>query len=117
MFSQYIASVSVAVAFVIFCVEVLRRGYVQEKFAISWLTASLVALILALFPKITMELSSLLSIKTPVNFLFFFSITFLAAIVIQLILEIGRMKIQIQVLAEKIAQGTIRKPHTERDND
>jgi hypothetical protein len=113
MFSQYFASVFVAVAFVIFCFEVLRRGYVQEKFAVSWLTASVVALILALFPTATKELSSFLSIKTPSNFLFFFSITFLAFINIQLILEMGRMKIQIQALAEKLAQNTIRKPPQE----
>jgi hypothetical protein len=113
MFSQYFASVFVAVAFVIFCFEVLRKGYVQEKFAISWLTASLVALILALFPTATKELSSLFSIKTPSNFLFFFSITFLAVINMQLILEMGRMKIQIQALAEKFTQNTFRKPPQE----
>ena len=110
MFSQYFTSALVAIAFVIFCFEVLRRGYVQEKFAISWLAASLVALILALFPSATKELSDFLSIKTPINFLFFFAITFLAVINMQLILEMGKMKIQIQVLAEKLAQSTIRKP-------
>lgn len=113
MFSQYFASVFVAVTFVVFCFEVLRRGYVQEKFAVSWLTASLMALILALFPTVTKELSDFLSIKTPSNFLFFFSITFLAVINIQLILEMGRMKIQIQALAENFAQNTIRKPSQE----
>lgn len=113
MLTQYSFSVLVAVVFVIFCFEVLRRGYIQEKFAVSWLASSVAALVFAIFPPLVKELSGFLSIKTPINFLFFISITFLAVTNIQLIFEMGKMKQQIQLLAEKLAQSSIRNPSKE----
>jgi hypothetical protein len=110
MLSQYLVSVSVGILLVVFCAEILRRGHVPEKFAITWLLASILALVLALFPVLVEDLAKLFSIKTPINFLFFFSIAFLALINMQVILELGKLKARVQVLAEKFAENSIQRP-------
>jgi hypothetical protein len=84
-----------------------------EKFALTWLIASIFSLMLAVFPRIIDSLASNLSIKTPTNFIFFFSIIFLAIINMQIMRELGRQGVQIKILAEKLAEHSIRQPRDE----
>ncbi|CAN2171166.1 Protein of unknown function DUF2304 [Candidatus Nanopelagicaceae bacterium] len=113
MLSQYAVSILVGLSLVIFCIEILRRDYIQEKFAITWLLVSSLSLIFAVFPSMVERLANTLSIKTPSNFIFFFAIVFLAVINMQIILELGRLRVQIKLLAKKLAESTIQGPENE----
>jgi hypothetical protein len=115
MLPQYFVSIFVGTFLVIFCIEILRRNSIEEKYAITWLFVSFLALIFALFPGFVEKLSSALSIKTPSNFIFFFAIVFLAIINMQIILEVGRNKSQIKILVEKIAELSIQHPKNEKN--
>jgi hypothetical protein len=113
MLSQYMVGILVGLFLVFFCIEILRRDYIPEKFAFTWLLASSLSLIFAVFPSVVEVLASALSIKTPSNFVFFFSIAFLALINMQIILEMGRQRAQIKILAEKLAEYSIQQPRDE----
>jgi len=115
MLSQYTVGILVGLSLVIFCIEILRRDHIHEKFAATWLVVSCASLIFAIFPTLTKKMANLLSIKTPSNFIFFFAIVFLAIINMQVILELGRQKTQIRILAEKLAERSIQLPKKESD--
>lgn len=114
MLSQYFVSILVGTFLVIFCIEILRRNFIEEKYAITWLFVSALALVFAVFPRVVEKLSNTLSIATPSNFVFFFAIVFLAIINMQIILELGKSKAKIQTLAEKFAELTIQHPKNEK---
>ena len=114
MLSQYFVSIFVGTSLVVFCIEILRRNFIEEKYAITWLLVSFLALMFAVFPGIVEKLSNILSIKTPSNFVFFFAILFLAIINMQIILELGRSKVQIKILAEKFAELSIQHPKNKK---
>jgi len=114
MLPQYFVSIFIGMLLVIFCIEILRRNFIEEKYAITWLFVSFLALVFAVFPAIVEKLSNALSIKTPSNFIFFFAIVFLAIINMQIILELGRNKAQIKILAEKLAEASIQHPKNEK---
>ena len=107
-------SILVGTFLVIFCIEILRRNFMEEKYAITWLFVSTLALVFAIFPGVVEKLSNALSIKTPSNFVFFFAIVFLAIINMQIIVELGRSKAQIKILAEKFAELSIHHPKNEK---
>ncbi len=114
MLPQYFVSIAIGIFLVIFCIEILRRNYVDEKYALTWLFVSFLSLVFAAFPAIAEKLSNVLSIKTPSNFVFFFAILFLAIMNMQIILELGRNKAQIKILAEKLAEVSIKHPKNEK---
>jgi hypothetical protein len=114
MLPQYFVSIFIGMFLVIFCIEILRRNFIEEKYAITWLFVSFLGLVFAVFPAIVEKLSNTLSIKTPSNFVFFFAIVFLAIINMQIILELGRNKAQIRILAEKLAEASIQHPKNEK---
>ena len=84
-------------------IELLRRKFLREKYAIVWLAMAVALLAAAIFPENVNKLSSLLGFQYLSNFvLFFLSITNLF-IAMQLSLSIGKSENQIQTLAEELA--------------
>lgn len=84
-------------------IELLRRKFLREKYAIVWLAMAISLVLAALFPELVNRISNFLGFQILSNFvLFFFSIiNFLIAM--QLSLSIGKSENQIQTLAEEIA--------------
>jgi hypothetical protein len=83
--------------------ELLRRRAVREKYAAIWIIFSSIILVLSIFPEILETISKMLGIRVPSNLLFFLGIVFLAFVVMQLSLEVGKLEGESQELALEVA--------------
>lgn len=92
-----------AVVTLVFIVDLLRRGIMQEKYAVIWLLFAGTALFFALVPPARIWVSQLLGVAEPVNLLFFATIVLLVLVGIQLSYELSRHEARIRRLAEEIA--------------
>lgn len=101
----------------VFVFWLLRRGSLQEKYAVLWLGVSGVALVLAIFPAILRAVTTALGVETPSNLLFFVTIVLLLLVAIQLSYELSRHEARIRRLAEEVAllDEEIRALRDERD--
>lgn len=98
-----ITSVFAGIALTVAVFELLRRKYLREKYAFIWfafgtfITASLI------FPKLLMDLSSLLGFHVFSNFVFAVFVAALIFFVMQLSMEISKAERDVERLAEEIA--------------
>lgn len=92
-----------AVITLVFIVDLLRRGILQEKYAVIWLLFAGSALVFAVVPPLRVWLSQLLGVAEPVNLLFFGTIVLLVLVAIQLSYELSRHEARIRRLAEESA--------------
>jgi hypothetical protein len=102
MTAQILGVVASLLTFV-FVFWLLRRGSLQEKYAVLWLGVSGVALLLAIFPGILRAVTTALGVETPSNLLFFVTIVLLLLVAIQLSYELSRHEARIRRLAEEVA--------------
>jgi hypothetical protein len=102
MTAQLLGVVAALLTFV-FVFWMLRRGSLQEKYAVLWLGVSGVALILAIFPGLLRWITDVLGVETPSNLLFFVTIVLLILVSIQLSFELSRHEAKIRRLAEEVA--------------
>ncbi len=87
----------------VFVFLMLRRGSLQEKYAVLWLGVSGTALVLAIFPGLLRWITDVLRIETPSNLLFFVTIVLLILVAVQLSYELSRHEARIRRLAEEVA--------------
>lgn len=87
----------------VFVFVLLRRGVLQEKYAVLWLTVSGIALIAAIFPGFLRWVSDVLGVQTPSNLLFFITVVLLVLVSVQLSYELSRHEMRIRRLAEEVA--------------
>jgi len=118
MTAQILGVVASLLTFV-FVFWLLRRGSLQEKYAVLWLGVSGVALVLALFPGILRWVTDLLRVETPSNLLFFVTIVLLLLVAVQLSYELSRHEARIRRLAEEVAllQQEITESREPRDGE
>lgn len=102
MTAQILGIVASLLTFV-FVFWLLRRGSLQEKYAVLWLGVSGMALLLALFPGALRWVTTALGIETPSNLLFFVTIVLLLLVAVQLSYELSRHEARIRRLAEEVA--------------
>jgi hypothetical protein len=84
-------------------IELLRRKFLREKYAIVWLAMAVALIAAAIFPENVNKLSSLLGFQYLSNFVLFFLSIINLFIAMQLSLSIGKSENQIQTLAEELA--------------
>jgi len=102
MTAQILGIVAALLTFV-FVFWMLRRGSLQEKYAVLWLGVSGAALVLAIFPGLLRWVTDLLGVETPSNLLFFVTIVLLILVAVQLSYELSRHEARIRRLAEEVA--------------
>ena len=102
MTAQILGVIAALLTFV-FVFWMLRRGSLQEKYAVLWLAVSGVALVLAIFPGILRWITDVLGVETPSNLLFFVTIVLLILVAVQLSYELSRHEARIRRLAEEVA--------------
>jgi len=84
-------------------VQLLRTRRVREKYASTWIAVGLVTAVLALFPRLLADVSSLVGIATPVNLLFALGGVALLVVCIQYSVEISALEAETRTLAEELA--------------
>ena len=84
-------------------VELTRRRYINERFAVVWLLVAVVIGFFAIFPGIFNSLAHAVGVKDPPSLLSVLGVLFLLIVCVRLSWEVGRLQERTEVLAEEIA--------------
>jgi hypothetical protein len=85
-------------------VIVLLRFYVlPEKYAVIWLVAAVVALVMSIFPGILDALADFFGIAQPINLLFVAGFFIVLLLLMQQSLELARTREELRKVSQRIA--------------
>jgi hypothetical protein len=100
---QIVAIAGSALLFV-FVLELLRRRRLSEPYAILWLIASVVLLVLAVWDNLLDTLATAVGIATPANALFVVGFGFVLILLLSFSSVISRLTRENKLLAQEIAR-------------
>ena len=105
------------ICFFIFVAALVKKSYLQVKYALVWLAVALFYFVLAIFPGIVGAFANLLHIKEKVNSLFFITIFLLLLIcfLYNLILSKQSKKIRFLIQEISILKNEIQKIKDEKE--
>ncbi len=84
-------------------IELIRRRYLEEKYAISWLLACVFFLVCSVNLKIVAFLSSLAGVMLPSNFLFLLAFLFLLIVTLSLTVMVSNESKMTRKLAQELS--------------
>jgi hypothetical protein len=95
----------IAIAVVAFAVifELVRRRQLMERYALLWLGAAIMLVVLAIWRGLLTSLSGDLHIYTPANSLFAAGFVFVIALLLHFSMVISRLSEQNKMLAQRLA--------------
>lgn len=96
-------AILIAVAILISVIELIRREKMTFRYSCSWLTASIVALFFAFYPRSLRQLSELTGFALPSNFVFFLLLAFFVFLSLFLTIYINEQNNRTESLAQSIA--------------
>ena len=82
--------------------ELVRRGYLKERYALLWLFASCACLVLGLFPQLIIRFSNWFGFQY-LTTVYVFSFLFLIAIVLAFSVAISKLSERSRTLAQELA--------------
>lgn len=91
----------------------IRHSKFQIEYAIFWILFSLVLIIIAIFPELTIWLANLIGIQSPVNMIFLMIIFVLMAKLFYLNIQISHLEYKVKELIQKLALNEHRDTETE----
>lgn len=94
--------------------EMVRRSYLKEKYALLWLLVSVGVLLCGLFPSLIVRLSALFGFQY-ITLVFVFSFLFLLILVLAFSIVISRLSERTRELAQEVALLNHRLSHKEKD--
>ena len=98
-----ILAVLVSLFLMFFTVELIRRRYLEEKYALVWLLACIFFLLCSINLDIIEFLARLTGIIVPVNFLFLLAFFFLVVICLSLTVVVSRESQKQRKLAQELS--------------
>ncbi len=84
-------------------IELMRRKYLREKYAVLWLFLSGFILLLAIVPGLLVVIANFFGFTLAANFVFFLAIFGLFALAMQFSVEVGRVEHEVGTVAEELA--------------
>lgn len=102
LYSQ-IFVVVIVVVFNLYIVWILRKEMLDYQYAITWMSAGVVMLILSLFPGILTGIADILGIGIPLNLTFFIGILFVLLLIFRIIISYSKMKKKLYQVVQKLA--------------
>jgi hypothetical protein len=100
---QRVGVIAFAVVAFALIFELVRRRALMERYALLWLLAAVLLVVLALWRGLLTSISSDLHIYTPVNALFAAGFVFVVAILLHFSIIISRLSEQNKLLAQRLA--------------
>ena len=97
------ASIVFTVVLFAFVFEMVRRRRLGERYAILWLAAALVLLVLAIWTQLLGSISHAVGIATPSNAFFVIAFTFLLLLLLHFSAVASRLAEETRVLAQRLA--------------
>jgi len=101
--SPQILAIILSVAMLIFVLVLLRFYFLPEKYAVIWLVAAIVAIILSAFPAILDAISGFFGISQPINLLFVAGFFVVLLLLMQLSLELARTRDELRRVVQSLA--------------
>lgn len=98
-----LASVVFAALVFLLVFEMVRRRSLRERYAILWLGAALVLIVLAAWLGLLKSISDLVGIKTPSNAFFVIAFAFLLLLLLHFSSVVSRMSDETRILAQRLA--------------
>lgn len=98
-----ISFVAACLLLLYFVVKLVRRGKLQLKYALLWLTLACAILACSLFPQIAFSLTHFFGFETPSNFIFVVGLFFLLAITLSLGVLTSKQTVSIKNLTQRLA--------------
>ena len=102
-FSAQLASIAFSVVVFLLVFEMVRRRYLHERYAILWLGAALVLIVLAVWTQLLSEISSAVGIATPSNAFFVIAFGFLLLLLLHFSAVVSRLADETRALAQRLA--------------
>jgi len=87
-----------------FVLELVRRRRLGEPYAILWLLAAFVLLILSIFDGLLDDLADLVGIRTPANALFVVGFGFILVLLLSFSSVVSRLSRENKLLAQELAR-------------
>lgn len=109
-FGAQLAAIAFAVVVFLLVFEMVRRRYLAERYAILWLGAALVLIVLAAWEQLLAAISSAVGIATPSNAFFVIAFAFLLLLVLHFSAVVSRLADETRVLAQRLALLEQREP-------
>ena len=101
--SPQILAIVLSVAILIAVLVLLRFYYLPEKYAVIWLVAALVSIVLSVFPGILDAVSGFFGISQPINLLFVAGLFVVLMLLMQLSLELARTRDELRKVVQSLA--------------
>lgn len=98
-----IASIAFAVLLFVGVFELVRRGRLRERYALLWLAAGLVLLVLAVWQHLLSVVSKAVGIYYPPNAFFVIAFGFVLLLLLHFSTAVSRLADQTRVLAQRLA--------------
>lgn len=95
--------VSVSFVLLIYVFFLVKKGKLQLRYALLWITLAFVILLCSLFPKGLFAVTHVFGFETPANFIFVVGFFFLLLIVLSLGVVASKQADSIKVLTQRLA--------------
>jgi len=98
-----VLAIVLSVAMFIVVLVLLRFYFLPEKYAVIWLVAAVVSIVLSVFPGILDAVSDFFGISQPINLLFVGGFFVVLLLLMQLSLELARTRDQLRKAIQALA--------------
>ena len=98
----YSFAIIFSIAFIIFIINLVRKNKLEEKYSILWLIASIVILIVAIFPSIITIVAEKFNVFYPPTLMLLFAIIILGAYIVHITVVITKQNKMIVKLTEEL---------------
>ncbi|MFC5503404.1 DUF2304 domain-containing protein [Lysinimonas soli] len=114
-------AIILSIVFLISVLLLLRFYFLPEKYAVIWLVAAAVSVVLSFFPQILAAVADFFGIAQPINLLFFSAFFVVLLLLMQLSLELARTRDELRRVVQRVAvdleEKAQREPSEPRKHD
>ena len=110
----YTFAIIFSIAFIIFIINLVRKNKLDEKYSILWLFASVVILIVALFPSIITIIAQKFNVFYPPTLMLLFAIIVLGAYIVHITVVITKQNKMIVKLTQEL--GILKEKFEKKDS-
>jgi hypothetical protein len=100
---QQILSIVLSVIVLIVVLLLLRSYFLPEKYAVTWLLAAIIAIVLSVFPQILNTVAAFFGIAQPINLLFVGGFFVILLLLMQISLDLARTRDELRKAVQKLA--------------
>lgn len=98
-----IVAIAGSLALLVFVVELVRRRRLKEEYSVLWVATALTLLLLAAWGGLLRDLAQLIGANSQASTLYFFSIIFIAFLLLHFSVRVSNLERRVVVLLQEVA--------------